>query len=98
LGLSGVSNFNITDIGAGSTITVSGWTGTGIVDSAPFVTLAAVKDADFTLTNSSLVTSDGMNLTLEGPTVALVGGPGNNHFDVSGFTGSGSVTGGGGGD
>src|SRR5262249_38684524 len=56
------------------TFDVSGWTHggslTGAGDSAHPDTVAATKNADFTLTNSLLTTSDQMQMSLTGITVA----------------------------
>ncbi len=102
LTLSNIVKANLTDTGGGHNFTVTDWTGSGtLTKSGAGVTdgLTATKNSDFTLTNSSLVSSDGMSVTLSGITVAsLTGGAGNNGFTVSGWTGTGSLTGGGGAD
>jgi len=90
---------NLTDTTSGHTFTVSGWTGTGSLAGAGTETVAATKDANFTLGNTGLSSSDGMSLSLSGFTIAnLVGGPSANTFTVSGWTGTGSLTGAGGTD
>jgi hypothetical protein len=62
-------------------------------------TVVLSRDADFTLTNASLTTTDGINFPLAGFEAAnLTGGTGANSFTVSGWTGGGTITGGGGAD
>jgi len=86
---------NLTDTGSGHIFIVSGWTGTGSLSGAGTETVAATKDANFTLGNTGLSSSDGMSLTLTGFTIAnLGGGPSANTFTVSGWTGSGRLSGG----
>jgi hypothetical protein len=93
LTLSGFGTANLTGGPGDSSFTVSGWTGTGSLAGAGD-TVVAAKDADFTLTNAALNTSDGMKLTLNGPTVATLGSMTHPHaFTVSGWMGTGSLTG-----
>src|SRR5262249_52570775 len=62
-------------------------------------TVNLVRDADFSLTNTVLTASDGTSATLAAITVAnLTGGASASTFDVSGWTGTGSLNGGGGTD
>ena len=72
LTLSGFTTANLTDTAGGNTFTVSGWTGSGsLTDSAATPdTVAASKSASFTLTNTSLSSTDGMALALSGITTA----------------------------
>jgi parallel beta-helix repeat protein len=100
LNLSGIAGANLRGGPSNDTFTVSSWYGTGsIIGGGGIATLVAIKNANFTLSNSSLATSDGMALSLAGVSVVkLTGGAGNNTFTVSGWTGSGLVTGGGGSD
>src|SRR5207237_4457794 len=59
----------------------------------------ATKNTEFTLTNSTLHTSDDMSLTLAAiGTANLTGGAAANTFTVSGWTGTGTMTGAGGSD
>ena len=59
--------------------------------------VAITADVNFTLTNSSIALSNGESIGLSGVTqAALTSGPSNDSFDVTGWTGSGSITGGGG--
>jgi len=93
LGLSGITTANLTDTGSGNTFTVSGWkhggTLTGTSD-----TVAASKAANYTLTNTLLSSTDGMSLALFGITTANLTATGSAHsFTVTGWTGSGSLTG-----
>ncbi len=83
-----------------NTFTVSGWTGTGqLIGGGGTDTVVAVRNSNFTLSNSVLVAADGLNLSLTGISAAkLTGGKGNNSFTVTGWTGTGSLTGGGGTD
>ncbi|MFO0925869.1 MAG: hypothetical protein U0736_02390 [Gemmataceae bacterium] len=78
--------------------TVSGWTGGGaLTGGGGSDAVVAVKNADFVLTDASLTASDGLALTLTPASgirrAALTGGAGNNRFDVSGWTGSGTLNG-----
>ena len=67
LTLSGFTTANLTDTAGGNTFTVSGWTGSGsLTDSAAAGdTVTASKSAGYTLTNTSLSSTDGMALGLE---------------------------------
>ena len=56
--------------------------------------VTASKAAGFTLTNTSLTSTDGMTLGLSGITTAnLTDTGGGNTFTVTGWTGTGSLTG-----
>ena len=56
--------------------------------------MTASKTANFTLTNTSLSSTDGMSLALSGITTAnLTATAAARRFTVSGWTGSGSLTG-----
>ena len=72
LTLSGFTTANLTDTAGGNTFTVSGWTGSGsLTDSAAARdTVTASKSASYTLTNTSLSSTDGMVLGLSGITTA----------------------------
>jgi len=98
--VSGFTIANLTVTGGSHSVTVSGWTGTGtITGTGASDSISATKNGDFTLGNTSLVTTDGMSLTLASVGGAnLTGGAGNNTFTVSAWTGTGSLTGGGGSD
>ena len=101
--LIGIANADLTDSTIGSHSSnyfyVSGWTGGGSLTGTGNDGIIATKNADFTLSNSLFASSDGLNMATTGISRAyLTGGPGNNQFDVSGFTGSGQLTGGGGSD
>jgi hypothetical protein len=97
-GAQGFSYAAIYDSGGGNTFNVSGWTGSGTLYNSSadlpgyddFVT--ASKSANFTLTNTSLSSSDGMNMTLYGVTEATLTDTGGGHsFTVGGWTGTGSL-------
>jgi parallel beta-helix repeat protein len=98
--LTGFSVANLTGGAANNTFTVSGWTGTGTLTGGGGTdTVLAVKDANFTLTNTTLTVSDGTSWTLSGIGIArLFGGTSSNTFDISGWSGTGSLTGNGGSD
>jgi Ca2+-binding RTX toxin-like protein len=83
--------------GAGND-TLSAGTGTDVLDGgAGTNTLVETANVNFVLTNTGLVGPG--TYTLTNLTVAnLTGGAGNNSFDISGWTGTGSLTGGGGTD
>ena len=111
LGSDSLSGFEIANLTGGAdsnSFDVSGWTGsasisggTGTPTSLLGNTDAIVvsKDVNFTLTNSSLQTSDGVSISLSGITKAtLTGGGGDNTFNLTGWTGSGKISGGAGND
>ena len=94
LGLSGITTANLTATVSGASFTVSGWSGTGSLTG----TAATVTDAGgggFTLTNTSLSSTNGMSLTLSSgiTTANLTDTAGGNTFTVSGWTHFGSLTG-----
>ena len=76
-----------------NTFTVTGWTGTAIINGAGGTdTIVSSNDADFLLTNALLTRSTGGAFTLTSVERAtLTGGAGNNVLDASAFT-SGIVT------
>jgi hypothetical protein len=93
--LSGFTTANLTDVAGGNTFTVSGWTGSGSLTGGGSIpdTLAASKSAGYTLTNTSLSSTDGMALGLSGITIAnLAATTASRTFAISGWTGSGSLT------
>ena len=93
LALSGITTANLTATGSGHSFTVSGWTGIGSLTGTA-ATVTATKNAGFTLTNTSLSSTDGMSLALSGITIANLTATGGGHtFTVSGWTGTGSLTG-----
>ncbi len=104
MSLMGLSDITIAKLGAtsgGKTFTVSGWTGTGLLDgggignSKATGVVTASKDAGFTLSNTSLTSTDGMTLGLNGITSANLtdSGSGGNTFTVSDWTHPGLLTG-----
>ena len=96
LTLNGITTANLIDTGGGHTFTVSGWTGTGsLTDSATVGdTVTASKNAGFTLTNTSLSSTDGMTLGVSGIIHAnLTDTSSGNTFTITGWTGNGSLTG-----
>src|SRR6185295_19008791 len=100
LTLANIGAANLTGGGSTNNTTVSGWTGSGTITGGGGTgVIIASKDADFTLANGSLASSDGMNLALSGVTTAnLTGGASANTFPVSSWTGAGTITGNGGSD
>ena len=95
LNLSGFKTADLTDTAGGNTFTVSGWTGTGsLIDTvAAADTVTASKSAGYTLSNTSLSSTDGMSLNLSNFTTAnLAATSAGKTFTVSGWTGSGSLT------
>jgi hypothetical protein len=96
LGLHGFSTANLTDTTGGHGFTMNGWTGTGsLTDSAATPdTIAASKSAGFTLTNTSLASSDGMTLGISGFSTANLTDTGSGHsFTITGWTGHGTLKG-----
>lgn len=74
---------------------VSKWTGTGQILGEAGATVSATKDADFVLSDVALATTDGMSMRLQQVTLAaLAGGNGNDTFDLSGWNGGGTLSGG----
>ncbi len=95
LTLSGFTTAELTDMAGGNTFTVSGWTGTGMLtdSGATADTVMASKSASYTLTDTSLSSTDGMSLGMSGITTAILAATSNGRtFTVSGWTGSGSLT------
>ena len=94
LTLSGFTTANLTDTAGSNTFTVSGWTGSGSLadtGAAPD-TVVASKSAGYTLGNNILASTDGMSLTLSGISTAnLTATSAGKTFDVSGWTGTGSL-------
>ncbi len=92
--LSGIRVANLTGSGVlGDSYTVSGWTGSGSL-AAPsgFEAVIANKNANITLTNSALSSSDGMSLSLRGInianlTVSASAGSPTDVIDASAFSG-----------
>lgn len=101
--LAAVENATLTGGDSENTFTVSGWSGTGVINGDDGRDdIVAVNDENFTLTDTSLNRSGGPargGLTLGGLEYGfLVGGGGANTFDVTGWTGLGLLAGGAGGD
>ncbi len=95
LGLSGLTSANLTDTAGGNTFDVSGWDqAAALIDSGSTAdTVDATKSASFTLTNTSLDSTDGLTASLKGIKTANLGSPFSDAaFTVSGWTGSGSLT------
>ncbi|HKI19956.1 MAG TPA: hypothetical protein VKA15_18855, partial [Isosphaeraceae bacterium] len=92
--LSGIRVANLTGSSDfGDSFTVSGWTGSGsLAVSSGFAVVTATKDANMTLTNSALASSDGMSLSLnriviaELTATASAGNP-KDIIDASAFSG-----------
>jgi hypothetical protein len=95
LTLAGFKVAMITDTSGGNTFTVGGWTGTGTLmnSGASPDTIAATKNAGYTLTDASLSSTDLMSLALSGfRTANLAATSGSKTFTVSGWTGGGSLS------
>ncbi|TMC67653.1 MAG: hypothetical protein E6J13_16180 [Chloroflexi bacterium] len=95
-----IEDADLTGGGSENTFTVSGWTGSGTLAGAGGSdTVVATKNANFTLTNASVATTDGMNLALSSIEAAnLTGGAGDNTFTLNGWTGTAHLSGLGGND
>ena len=100
LGLSGITTANLAATSSGKTFTVSGWTGSGSLTDTATGIVTASKNAGFTLTDTSLSSTDGMTLSLSGitranlTTTATSGSP-SFIVDASAFTGVTNLTAGG---
>ncbi len=95
LGLSGITTANLAATSSGKTFTVSGWIGSGSLTDTATGIVTASKNAGFTLSDSSLSSTDGMMLGLSGITRANLTDTslGGNSFTITGWTGKGSLTG-----
>src|SRR5204862_381156 len=95
IGLSSIEVANLTGGASANTFTVSGWTGSGTITGGGGAdTISAIKDADFTLSDTALSASDGMNLALLGiGTANLTGGASASAFNVSSWTGTANLDG-----
>ena len=102
--IASVSQVLVFGRGGADTIDMSGYDGVGTVDGggAPAGSsdrLIVRKDANQVLTNTAFTASDGTNLTLANLTAAsLSGGASANTFNLSGWTGTANIDGGGGSD
>jgi hypothetical protein len=95
LSLNGITKARLTDTAGGHGFGVGGWTGAGFLADTASTTdsINATKNAGFTLTNTSLTSTDGMALSLKGISKArLTDTAGGNSFGVGGWTGTGSLT------
>ena len=97
--LTSIEAATLTGGASNNIFTVSGWTGTAIIDGAGGTAdgIVSSNDANFVLANTSLTRSTGGTFTLsnlEGAT--LTGGAANNTFTVTGWTGSATIDGAGG--
>jgi len=95
LTLNGFTTADLTDTTGGNTFTVGAWTGNGsLTDSASAKdTVAASKSAGYTLTDTSLSSTDGMALGLSGITTANLAATSNGKtFTINGWTGGGSLS------
>src|SRR5205085_1605694 len=76
-GTLGLGNFEVATLSGGASanaFTVSGWTGSGTITGGGGAdTVSATKDANFTLSNTALTSSDGMSLTLSSSEERRVG-------------------------
>ncbi len=91
--LSGFTTANLTDTGSGHTFTITGWTGAGSL-SGTNETVVENYAANVVLSNTSLAESGLPTIALSGFTVADLSNPyGGYNFNVSNWTGSGTLTG-----
>jgi len=100
LGLSGITTANLAATSSSKTFTVSAWTGSGSLTDTASGIVTASKNAGFTLTNTSLTSTDGMAVSLSGITTAnltatATSGSPSYIVDASAFTGVTNLTAGG---
>ncbi|MFM9066856.1 MAG: hypothetical protein ACKOUR_05935, partial [Planctomycetota bacterium] len=90
LTLSGFEVANLTGGASNNTFTISRWNGTdSLVGGGGSDTVVATRDANFTLSDASLVASNYLTMTLAGiATATLTGGASNNSVNLSGWRGS----------
>jgi hypothetical protein len=95
-------HFDLTTGGLDNTITVTDWTGTGIIDAGAGINkIVAVNDADFDLGDVTFSRSGHGDITFVNGTIErarLVGGTSDNAFTVTNWTGQASLDGAGGSD
>jgi hypothetical protein len=87
---------NLTGGASNNTFDISGWTGTGSLTGAGGTADRVVDTAGstFTLSDNRLTVVGRADMALSGIEIAtLAGGSGKNSFDISGWTGTGSLTG-----
>ncbi len=97
--LAGIEAATLTGGAGDNTFTVTGWTGTAIIDGAGGTadSIVSSNNANFVLANALLTRSTGGSFTLANVEQAtLTGGAGNNTFTVSGWTNSATINGAGG--
>ncbi len=97
-GTDALANLQIANLTGGTSsnsFTVSDWTGTGSLNGGGGSdTVVASRDANFTLSDTELIASNGLSMTLASIGIAsLGGGVSNNNFTVSAWTGSGTLNG-----
>ena len=98
---SDISSVALSGGGAAVSFNVSQWTGTPVqlAGGGGVATVVSTNNTNFTLSDSSLTRSDGTSFALSGITVAdLTGGASDSSFDVTGWHGTGIITGNGGSD
>ncbi len=95
LGLSGITTANLAATSASKTLTVNGWAGSGSLTDTATGIVTANENGGFTLTNTSLSSTDGMALGLSGITTADLTdtSAGGNTFTITGWTGKGTLAG-----
>ena len=98
--LDGIHRAVLTGGPSPATFTVSGWTGTATLTGLGSMnTVVSTDDSDFTLSDTKLTRSDGADFTLTNiQRAVLTGGPGDNNFTVSDWSGSAYLDGGAGDD
>ena len=98
VGTDTLANLQVAELTGGTgnnTFTVSSWNGTGsLTGGGGSDTVVASRNANFTLSDTQLLASNNLNLTLAAIGIAnLTGGSGNNVLTVSGWTGTGTLDG-----
>ncbi len=92
--LTHVTAAKLTAQSSSDSFNVSGWTGSGSLTGVGSNSVTAAKDAGYTLSNTGLSATDGLNLTLSGIGFASLSDTGGGRtFTITGWTGGASLTG-----
>src|SRR5262249_20585605 len=93
--LAGITDAHLTGGAGDNTFDVKGWTHNATIDGAAGTdTILSANNASYTLSNTQLSESSGASFALANVEKAnLTGAASDTTFDVSGWTGSGSLTG-----
>jgi ELWxxDGT repeat protein len=100
-GLLDASAYNagaLTLTASGSALVLPPLTGGTLIATAPTVTLQSQADGDYTLTDTSLTTSQGVDSLTGFVRARITGGGSSNTIDATGFSGDTTLSGGGGAD